>query len=237
MSQLALAAEAGTTARHLSFVETGRSRPGRELLRRLGAALDVPPREQNALLVAAGLAPAFPDRELADEAMEPVRRVLDRILRTHEPYPAWVVGRGLRFLASNGGAEALFPGMCALAPEAIVDLWYGPGPLRDLVENWQDVARAGVAALRREAARTADAELLGLWRRAEAHVRGAPAPLVDGQEDLPFVCARLRIGARTVRTVSTVLRFDGAVDVTASDLRVELMFPADAESDAFFTGG
>src|SRR6266508_1845465 len=116
VSQLNLALQAGTSPRHVSFIETGRSRPGRDLVLRLAAALDVPIRERNALLTTAGLPPSFPARDLTDQAMRPVKLVLDRVLRGHEPYPAWVVGRGMQFLASNRGAEALFPGMCSLQP-------------------------------------------------------------------------------------------------------------------------
>ena len=232
MSQLELAAQAGTTSRHVSFVETGRSRPGSDLVLRLAAALDVPLRERNELLAAAGLPHAFPAFELGAESMRPVQRVLDHLLRTHEPYPAWVGGRGFRFLASNRAAEALFPGMCSLAPETIVDLWFGAGPFRQLVENWQEVVWAGVASLRREVTRTSDPTVLALLRRAEAHAKGIAEP--KGLADALVVCPRLRIGDRTVRTISSVMRFDTAVEVTASELRVELMFPADDESDAFF---
>ena len=234
VSQLDLALQAGTTPRHVSFIETGRSRPGRDLVLRLAAALDVPIRERNALLTAAGLPPAFPARDLTDQAMRPVKLVLERVLNGHEPYPAWVVGRGMQFLASNGGAEALFPGMCSLQPEDIVDLWFGPGPFRRMVENWPDVVWAGVAGLRREATRTQDPRLLELLRRAEAHARLIPSPEAQADPDLPVVCPRLCIAGKTIRTISSVMRFDTAVDVTASELRIELMFPADDESDAYF---
>src|SRR5688572_29133163 len=135
VSQLALAAQAGTTPRHVSFIESGRSRPGRDLVLRLADALQVPLRDRNALLASAGLPPAFAVHELGDEAMRLLRFVLDNVLRSHEPFPAWIVGRGLRFLSANRAAEALFPGLCQLAPAAIIDLWYGAGPFRDLVEN------------------------------------------------------------------------------------------------------
>ena len=108
ISQLELAAQAGTTPRYVSFIETGRARPGRELILRLAAALDVPLRDRNALMTAAGLTPAFPARALSDVAMQPVKLVLEQVLRGHEPYPAWVVGRGLRFLSSNRGARRCF---------------------------------------------------------------------------------------------------------------------------------
>jgi len=234
MSQLDLAIAAGTTARHVSFLETGRSRPGQELVLRLAAALDVPIRERNVLLGAAGLPPAYPDHPLSDQAMRSIQSVLDRALQVHEPYPAWVVGRGLQFVRANRAAEALFPGLCVMQPEAIVDLWYGPGPFRDLVENWQDVVHVGVAQLQREATRTADAKLHDLARRAAAHLRDVPRGDASIVPDLPVVCPRLKIGDRLVRTISAILRFETAVEVTASELRVELMFPADEESAAFF---
>jgi len=234
VSQLDLAVQAGTSPRHVSFIETGRSRPGRDLVLRLAAALDVPIRERNTLLTSAGLPPAYPDRELTDQSMRPVKLVLDRVLARHEPYPAWVVGRGMRFLASNRGAEALFPGLCSLQPHEIVDLWFGPGPFRDMVENWPDVVWAGVAALRREATRSSDAQLLDLLQRVEAHARSIARPDAEAVPDLPVICPRLSIDGHTIRTISTVMRFDTAVEVTASELRVELMLPADEESDAYF---
>lgn len=233
-SQLELASDAGTTPRHLSFVETGRSRPGVDLVLRLAAALDIPIRERNALLVAAGLPPSFPALALGDEAMKPIQRVLDRVLASHEPYPAWVGGCGFRFFSSNRAAEALFPGMCSMSPEAIVELWFGPGPFRDLVENWHDVVWAGVAALRRDALRASDPALTELLRRAEGHARAIPAPEREARPELPVICPRLNVGGRRVRTISTVMRFDTAIEVTASELRVELMFPADDDSESFF---
>src|SRR5438093_2259961 len=101
LSQLELALEAGVSARHLSFVETGRSKPGRDMLLRLLGQLDVPLREQNRLLLAAGHAPAFPERPLGGPELAPVREALDLILRGHEPYPAVVVDRAWNLLAAN----------------------------------------------------------------------------------------------------------------------------------------
>ena len=166
--------------------------------------------------------------------MKLVRRVLDTMLTRHEPYPAWVGSRGFRFIASNRAAEALFPGLCSLSPADIVDLWFGPGPFRDVVENWQDVVEVGLAALRREAARESDPALTDLVRRAERHAGELPGPRADLIAELPLVCPTWNLGGRRIRTLSTVMRFDTAVEVTASELRVELMFPADDASDAYF---
>ncbi len=233
LSQLELAVRASSTARHISFLETGRSRPGAELVLRVARALSVPLRERNALLVAAGFAPLYPSPALADDPMRPVARVLDRILLQHEPYPAWVFARGLRALRANAAAERLFPGLTSMAPEAIVDLWYGVGPFRQMVENWSEVASAGIDALRRDAAQGFDAETSDLLARAEAHVAGLDEP-VPHASSFPVACPRFRVGDGTVRTISAVMRFDTAADVTTSELRVELMFPADEESAAYF---
>jgi hypothetical protein len=199
---------------------------------RLAGALRIPLRERNVLLASAGLPPAYPESELSEETMRPVRRVLERVLAVHEPYPAWVVRPGLRFVASNRAAETLFPGLCALAPEAIADLWFSPGPFLERVENWQDVAWAGLSALRRDASTSVEPGLQALVARVEASLRGVPRPPPGSMHDLPVVCPRLRIGERIIRTISTILRFDTAVEVTASELRIELMFPADDDSDA-----
>lgn len=233
LSQLELAEQSGTTPRHLSFLETGRSRPRRELVIRLAVALDAI-RERNALLVAAGLPNSYPSHALTEDVMRPIRMVLDKVLHAHEPYPAWVVSSGLHFLSSNRAAEALFPGMCSMSPEAIVDMWFGPGPLRQVIENWQDVVWAGIAGLRREAASSSDPELFELLRRAEEHARHIPPPEDRDLSAFPVVCPRFKIGDFTLRTISTVMRFDTAIEETASQLRVELMFPADEESDSFF---
>lgn len=234
MSQLELATRTETTPRHVSFLETGRSRPGRELVLRLAQALAVPVAERNPLLLAAGLPAQFAALPLDAAALAPVRAVLDRMLAAHEPFPAWVGSRGFRFHRANRGAEALFPGLTQKTPEEIVDLWFGPGPFRDAVENWQDVVWAGHAALRRDVGRAPEPSLLALLRRVEAHLRHVPPPDPLARPELPVICPRLRLGGQRVRTISTVLRFDTAVDLTASELRVELMFPADEASEAFF---
>lgn len=121
-----------------------------------------------------------------------------------------------------------------MSPESIVDMWFGSGPLRQIIENWQDVVWAGIAGLRREAASSSDPELFNLLRRAEGHARHIPPPEDRKLSDFPVVCPRFIIGDFTLRTISTVMRFDTAVEETASQLRVEVMFPADEESDSFF---
>jgi transcriptional regulator with XRE-family HTH domain len=237
LSQLDLASAAGTTARHLSFCETGRSRPGRDLVLRLADVLAVPVRDRNDLLASAGLPPAFPVRAFDSPQLAPVRRVLDQVLAAHDPYPAWVLGRGLAVVAANRSARALFPGVVGLTSEQFVDLWFGPGPLAERIVNRSEFLRAGLARLRREAWSTGDPALLAALARAnrlaaQAFTDGGSAgPGVCDPDDSPVSCPVLDLDGRMVRTVSTVMRFDTAVEVTTSELRVELMYPADADSD------
>jgi transcriptional regulator with XRE-family HTH domain len=234
MSQLDLAVAAGTTSRHLSFVETGRSRPGRDLILRIADALTVPLAERNTLLAAAGLPPAFPVHQLGSHALEPVDRVLDKVLAGHEPYPAWVIRQPLTIVRANTGAEVLFPGLAQLTPDQLIDLWYGPGPFRDHVVNWPDVVEAGLAALRHTVADTGDPEVIRLLGRAEANLRDRPAGPGLPAGSWPVVCPVFDLGGQVVRTISTVMRFDTAIEITTSQLRIELMFPADAAAEASF---
>lgn len=241
MSQLDLASAAGTTSRHLSFCETGRSRPGRDLVLRLADVLAVPVRDRNDLLEAAGLPPAYPARGLDSPQLAPVRRVLDQVLAAHDPYPAWVLGRGMAVVDANRAARALFPGVVGLTSEQFVDVWFGPGPLADRIVNRAEVLRAGLAQLRREAWASGDPAMTAVLTRARTLAAQAFAEGLAGAEvgaadawhpdDSPVSCPILDLGGRVVRTVSTVMRFDTAVEVTTSELRVELMYPADPDSD------
>jgi transcriptional regulator with XRE-family HTH domain len=227
MSQLDLAIAAGTTARHLSFLETGRSRPGTDLILRIADALRVPLPERNILLAAAGLPPAYPAHDLGTQAMESVDRVLEAVLRGHEPYPAWVVRQPFTFLRANAAAERLFPGLTQLSPEQLIDEWFGPGPFRDRVLNWPDVIQAGLTALRHAAADTGDAEVIRLLQRARAHTQDRPVMSEADVEASPVICPVFELGGQIVRTISTVMRFETAIEITTSQLRIELMFPAD----------
>lgn len=234
VSQMELALRAQTTPRYISFIETGRSRPGRDMVLRLGSALDIPLQEQNKLLVLAGLNPVFPHTSFEDPAMHPLHFVVERILEQHEPFPAWVIIQGWRFVRANRGAERLFPGLCSTPPEVMIDRWFGPGPFRDQLDNFAEVAWVGLASLRREALRSQDSNLLKLLSRAEAHTANLPKPAYPNTFDLPVVCPRFRFGDQIIRTISSVMRFDTAIEVTTAELKVELMFPADEVSEGFF---
>ena len=158
---------------------------------------------------------------------EHMRQVLDK----HDPYPGWAMTSGFRVVAANRAGAALFPGLLEMPPERMIDLWFGAGPFREMIDNWQDVVWAGLASLRRDIARSADPALAALLRRAEKHAHGLPAPEPGALTDLPVICPRLKINGQIIRTITTVMRFDTAVEVNTSELRVELMFPADDASD------
>jgi hypothetical protein len=135
-------------------------------------------------------------------------------------------------LAANAAAQRLMPGLVGAPPQKIVDMMFGPGPFRERVENWREVMWAGIAGLRREQLRSPDPIVEEMLRRAEAHAEGIRRP--DGIAESPVICPVFKVGDRRVRTVSAVMRLETAVEVTTSELRIELMYPADAEAAAFF---
>jgi hypothetical protein len=187
---------------------------------RLSTALGLPLRETNRLLADAGLAPAYPETRLDDPDLGAFSDAIEQMLARHEPYPAYVIDRHWDIVRSNAAAERLLP------PEAdrnVVRLVYG-GPWQD--DNWAEVAVAGVARLRAEAARhPSDDVLAGLLDLATDAVRHLdPSPATPAGRVL---CPHFRVGEEIVRTISVVAHFGGAADVTLDELRVELVFPAD----------
>lgn len=233
LSQLALSSLAETTPRHLSFVETGRSRPGTELVLRLGQALGLGMREQNDLLRAAGLAPVFIEHGYEDEAMQQVRRVITQIIERHEPYPAWVIQGGLRFIQANGPGHALFPGITQMSPPELVEMWFAPGPFRDALDNWEDVAQELFRLLQREAAQHPSEDLEEAMTQALTYLDEAPRRGTYAC-NLPVICPIWRVGQQRIHTLSSVLRFETATSPVTESLRVELMFPVDEAGEAFF---
>lgn len=239
MSQLDLASAAMTTPRHMSFLETGRSSPSREMVLRLASALGVPLRDRNGLLLAAGFAPLYPHRGLDDPGLDVVMAALDQMLDRHDPLPAVVMNRGWDLVRANAGAGRLFGGFFAPAPmpEAanVLRLVLEPGPVRSAIANWDDVAPALLERARREAVGgvldLATAELVReLQARPDVAARvagpGTAASLV------PVVDIHFRVGDDTLRFFSIVSTVGTPVDVTAQELRVEAFFPADDTTSA-----
>lgn len=232
LSQFELAARAGTTPRHLSFLETGRSRPGAAMVLRLAGELDVPLREQNALLEAAGLPATYSHRPLDASEMTRFAAVIDSLLVGHEPLPAAAVDRYGAVRRANAAFERLSPGLVGLEPEELVDRFFGPGPWRDALVNWTDAAAVWLARQRREIHRTADPRLEALVARAERLI--GPASCVTQDDGLPMVCSRIRAGEEVLELFTVLVRFDTASDVTLSELRIELIYPANDAAERFF---
>jgi transcriptional regulator with XRE-family HTH domain len=234
LSQLDLALEAGVSARHLSFVETGRSKPGREMLLKVLAELEVPFREQNRLLLAGGHAPAFPERSLDDAELLPVREALDQILDDHEPYPAFVVDRAWNYVAANSAMRGLVTGVAvdpALLepPVNALRLSFHPRGFAPLFLNLGRWRAHFCRRLERQVAVTGDSDLAALLEEIAGYPIPAgepdPAPL-DAREFLGPVRVRAP-GRGELAFFGMFATFDTPFEVTTSELALELLFPAD----------
>lgn len=234
LSQLELAGLAETTPRYLSFVETGRSRPGREVVLRLAACLDLPLRERNALLAAAGLAAEFPERGLDQQSVAPFVAPVRAILERHSPYPGSAYDARGKVYLTNESFRKMVPGAEQRTPEEAIEAFYGEHG-RALFENWEELAWAAADRRRLEACNSSSEELLRLSELALSYLRDVPRPTPPAlSEDTPVVCARFTVDRRRLSTFSTLLRFSSAREVTLSELRLELVFPADEATASFF---
>lgn len=236
MSQLDLALEAGVSARHLSFLETGRSQPSRDMVLRLAEELEVPLRDRNRLLLAAGFAPAYGERPLEAPEMEPVRRAVAQVLTGHEPFPAAVVDRWWNLVAANRNISLFLQGVSGElleSPANVLRVSLHPDGMAPRIANLAEWRGHLLDRLRREVAATADprlADLLGELEGYPAPLRSAPARPPQGAIAVPLV---LRHEGRELTFFSTVATFGTAVDVTVAELSIEAFFPADAPTAAF----
>ena len=231
VSQLALATKAGSTARHLSFLQTGRSRPSRQMVLRLGEALGLPLRERNQLLQAAGLAAAYPEAELSGPDLAPHRAALHTLLRAHEPYPALVVDRHWTVLLANPASHRLYGQ--DLVGTNIIRRFVADPAARHVIVNWPQVAWAGLHRLRHQSDQTPfDQTLTELVRLVQAALHDVPRP--DEPNEQPVLCPWYRIDGQIIKTIGIAARFDPTIDITLDELRIELTYPLDAVADAFF---
>ena len=241
MTQLELAREAEVSTRHLSFVETGKSKPSSEMLLLLSSALELPLRERNALLVSAGFPPAYRETSLEAPEMAQVRTLLDFMLKQAEPFGAVVVDGAWNLIRANGPAT-LFTGMFAKDPAAVlregppnmVRLLLHPAGLRERCVNWSVLAGQMVGRLHREVAITHDKRISSLLEEVLAY-EGVPQTWrgfdVEAQPDL-LLPMHMRHGDFNLRLYTAITTLGSAQDVSLQELRIETFFPADAASDA-----
>jgi transcriptional regulator with XRE-family HTH domain len=244
-SQLALALQSGVSQRHVSFLESGRAKPSREMVVQLTTALDVPLRQRNTMLLAAGFAPVYRETSLGAPELTPVRQAIDRMLKQQEPYPAVVIDRLWNLLDANEAANAftifLFEGPPPAPPPGkpanLLRWLLDPKALRSKIANWEEVARYLVS--------TTYAEIL-----ADG---GEPKALAFIQEimaypDVPASFRKLRfeerpppvltvdyiVGGKSLSVFTTIATLGTPQDITLQEVRIECFFPADDRSDALF---
>jgi transcriptional regulator with XRE-family HTH domain len=232
MTQLDFACEADISTRHLSFLETGRSQPSRHMLLHLAELLDVPLRERNQLLIAAGFAPMYAERTLDDPALTAARRAIDLVLKGHEPFPALAVDRHWNMVAANAAVGALLVGVSAellQPPVNVLRLSLHPDGLAPRIANLPEWRDHLLARLRRQVEATADVALSRLLHELEhlsdSGATGKAAAHIDyGGVVIPF---QLTTPAGVLSFLGTTTVFGTPVDVTLSELAIEAFFPAD----------
>ncbi|BCJ47296.1 XRE family transcriptional regulator [Actinoplanes ianthinogenes] len=231
ISQLELATRAGTTQRHLSFVEGGRSSPGRHLVLRLAESLDLSLRDRNTLLAAAGYAAAYTETSLDDPRLQPVRQALRQVVAGHMPYPALIAGPHGEIVDANAAIDLLTEGASPELCRPPLNIWrlaLHPEGMAARVENLAVWGRHVVAGLRARAARHPDARLDELVTELVGYLPALPA---TDRDYLGFaVPLRLRTADGTLRLITTLTSLATAVDVTLAELHLEAWLPADGET-------
>jgi transcriptional regulator with XRE-family HTH domain len=232
ISQLDLALRADSSARHISFVETGRSRPSEEMLLQLAEQLDVPLRERNALLLAAGYAPRYPETQLDDPALGALRDGLEQLIRGYEPYPALVVDAGYTVVAANRGIALLLEGvpekLMAPAPNAM-RLTLHPEGLAPRIRNLREWRGHLLAQMEREIALHRSDRLRALYEEVAAYPVHEDPSVGEPAEPVPHFALPLRIehAGLTLSFVSSISTFNTPMDVTVAELAIETFLPAD----------
>lgn len=238
LSQLELAHDANTSARHLSFVETGRARPSREMVQRFAEALDMPLRERNALLTAAGFAALYRERPLDDDAMAQARRALELILKAHEPFPAVIMSRTWDLVAANQAAGRLMAWLGAGnapagTPPNVLRLLLHPDGLRPHIADWETAAASLISRARRENGPAGDEAMESLLDEVLAYP-GVPrkwrAPDFEA-EVLPLLPLTFEKDGVRSSWFTTIATFGTPQDITLQELRIESFFPADEETE------
>jgi transcriptional regulator with XRE-family HTH domain len=239
VSQLELALRAGSSARHISFIETGRSRPSEEMVLRLAEHLDVPVRERNSLLLAAGYAPHYPETPLDDPALEALREGMERLIQGYEPYPAFVVDATYNVVAANRGIAMLLetlPEHLLAPPLNAMRLTLHPEGLAPRIRNLREWRGHLLAQMEREIALRRSEPLRALYEEVAAYphpsLEGPPSPESDeepGEPPVPYFALPMQIehDGRVLSFISSISTFNTPMDVTVAELAIETLLPAD----------
>jgi transcriptional regulator with XRE-family HTH domain len=246
LSQLQLSTIGAVSQRHLSFFESGRAQASRELVLKLGVVLDIPLRQRNLMLLAAGFAPAYPERKLTDPELATARQALDLMLANHAPFPALVVDRLWHLQMSNQPAADLFKWLLDMPDEQampepgavnVLKLLLDPAGVRPYLVNWREVGADLLHWIQREAMSdgpgSAATQLLAeLVALTDGALEGAASPAE--QTGLPFLPMVLRKEGIELHLFTTITTLGTPRDVTLHELRIESFFAADAATDAWF---
>ena len=241
LSQLELALEADVSSRHVSFLETGRARPSRDMVLRLAEHLEIPLRERNGLLLAAGYAPQYVERSLDEPEMAPIHQALDRFLRAHEPYPAVILDRHYNIVSANDATSVLTAGVAPelVAPPAnALRATLHPDGMAPRILNLPEWSGHLLHRLRRQAALTGDPELEQLYEELSSYPGVTLEPPHDERAGDEIVLPlRVSAGERELAFFSTVSTFGTAVEITLAELMIEAFYPANAATAAHLLQG
>jgi transcriptional regulator with XRE-family HTH domain len=239
LTQLDLATEAGISARHLSFLETGRAQPSREMVQLLAGMLDVPLADRNVLLVGAGYAPAYGQRPLESPEFGHVRRALEFMLRQQEPYPALVMDGFHDIVMRNEASRRIFSLFRGPVPDHQtingIRTVFDPEGLRPYIANWDEMAECLLQSLQRQIAESGSDTLIRLRDELLAYpdVPARFRTLCALSSDPPIINLKLRKGSLALSFFSAVTFLGRARDITLRDLKIECFFPADAATESF----
>jgi transcriptional regulator with XRE-family HTH domain len=239
LSQFDLASRSAVSGRHLSFIETGRARPSREMILHLAQRLEIPLRERNRLLVAAGFAPVFAQRPLDDEAMALARSAVERFLAAHEPYPAVALDRAWNIVAANSAVAWLTDDV---APELLASpinalrATLHPDGMAPRIVNFAEWSGHLLERLRGQIELTADAESQALYDELADYPNVRTEPPAGDASHRVLLPLQLRLGAHTLSFFSTVTTFGTPLEVTLEELTIEAFYPADETTAAALRG-
>ncbi|MDZ4840949.1 MAG: helix-turn-helix transcriptional regulator [Hyphomicrobium aestuarii] len=236
LSQLALALEANVSARHIAFLETGRSRPSRDMVLQLAARLDLPLRARNELLESAGFIGEFRENGLDGTALLPVRSALNHMLKSHHPFPALICDRHWNLVDTNPAAHMLLAAMGAGQGANLGQVLTSSPAAQAVILNWTEVVQNFANRLRLELKRCGgDPVLQQLIAKAEAATGNTTDGTIEPITESPFVAVQFLMGDRVLSMLSIIAEFGTPRDITVGDLRIELFFPADAETESYFS--